>query len=410
MNLQYQTELEAAFKAFNEMSGALRDSYCALEARVAQLTAELAEVSDARLKELAEKEKLANRLTALLSALPGGVVVLDRQSNVVEINPEAQELLGEACGESSLVGMNWDDVIVRASRPGTFGNPHLELDTGQKLSVCDRALDSDGNRVILLTDVTEPYARQESVNREKRLTALGEMSARLAHQVRTPLAAALLYMSQLGQNRVSREDRLRLVPKVVDRLHHMESLTTGMLEFVRGEASISGWSSIPDLISDFRTSIEPQITEQGGILRIFYASELDEIWVNRDALTSALINIAENAVQLIETPRIEVTVTGYSDKVEFCVKDNGPGIEDSIIDKIFDPFFTTRAKGTGLGLAIAAMVAREHGGEINVANNASGGACVTLSIARKSPLAAWGAGSPPAGCGVVKLKQRGFSK
>ena len=88
-------DLKSAFDLFNEMSQQLTDSYFMLENRVAELNQELNTVADQRMQELAEKEKLANRLENLLNFLPGGVVVLDSSGRISECNPAAIDLLGE---------------------------------------------------------------------------------------------------------------------------------------------------------------------------------------------------------------------------------------------------------------------------------------------------------------------------
>ena len=86
--------LEQAFSQFSQMSSQLTDSYSLLEARVSELKGELAVVSAQRMEELAEKERLANRLQNLLSLLPGGVIVIDEEGRVREANPAACDMLG----------------------------------------------------------------------------------------------------------------------------------------------------------------------------------------------------------------------------------------------------------------------------------------------------------------------------
>src|SRR5690606_28260723 len=104
--------IEQAFALFNQVSSQLSQSYTMLEARVSELKGELAVVSAQRMAELAEKERLANRLQNLLDLLPGGVIVIDAQGLVREANPAACELLGEP-----LVGQLWRQVIARSFAP-----------------------------------------------------------------------------------------------------------------------------------------------------------------------------------------------------------------------------------------------------------------------------------------------------
>lgn len=104
--------LEQAFSQFSQMSSQLTDSYSLLEARVSELKGELAVVSAQRMEELAEKERLANRLQNLLSLLPGGVIVIDEEGRVREANPAACDMLG-----LPLEGELWRHVITRCFAP-----------------------------------------------------------------------------------------------------------------------------------------------------------------------------------------------------------------------------------------------------------------------------------------------------
>ncbi|MGV8837550.1 PAS domain-containing protein, partial [Cellvibrio sp.] len=142
-------DLKSAFELFNQMSEQLADSYHLLENRVAELNEELSSLSDRRLQELAEKEKLANRLESLLNFLPGGVVVLDSSGRVSESNPAAIELLGEP-----LQGELWREVIARCFEPRQDDGHEVSLRDGRLISIQTRNLGADG-QIILLTDQTE---------------------------------------------------------------------------------------------------------------------------------------------------------------------------------------------------------------------------------------------------------------
>ncbi|WP_122856464.1 PAS domain-containing protein, partial [Pseudomonas viridiflava] len=112
LELESRHGLEQAFSLFNQMSAQLTDSYGHLEARVTELKGELAQAGVQRLQELAEKERLANRLQNLLDLLPGGVIVIDGMGVVREANPAAIDLL-----DQPLLGMLWRHVISRCFAP-----------------------------------------------------------------------------------------------------------------------------------------------------------------------------------------------------------------------------------------------------------------------------------------------------
>ena len=145
-------------------------------------------VSAQRMQELAEKERLANRLQSLLDLLPGGVIVIDGQGVVREANPVARNLLGQP-----LVGMLWRQVIARNFAPREDDGHEISLKDGRRLSIATRSLHAEPGQLVLLTDLTETRRLQDQLSRHERLSALGRMVASLAHQIRTPLSAACCY-------------------------------------------------------------------------------------------------------------------------------------------------------------------------------------------------------------------------
>ncbi len=367
-------QLEEAFEAFNKVSVALDSSYKYLENKVAALTDELAAARSARLRELAEKERLANRLSALISALPGGVLLLDADDQVREANPEAEELLGQP-----LQGQRWEKVLDRVE---TGQTGEISGSTGKKLSLMSRPLGGDGDKVMLLTDVTEIHQLQEQVSQKKRLSALGEMAARMAHQVRTPLSSSLLYLSQLSRADLSERDRKRISLKVHDRLNHMERLVSSMLSFVRGGDYHLESLAVSDIFRQLENTVSPQVSRAGVTLVIARPDAPLSVIGSRDALVDALSNLVMNALEAASGD-IEVSVAAQGvdgQRLQISVSDTGPGIEEQLLERIFDPFFTTRVQGTGLGLAVVAMTIRAHEGSISVANRPAGGARFVITL------------------------------
>ncbi|MDM3871008.1 ATP-binding protein [Porticoccus sp. W117] len=363
-------QLEEAFAAFNRVSVELDTSYRELQVRVAQLTEELAEARSARLQELAEKERLANRLALLMGALPGGVVVLDPNHHVREVNPEAAQMLGHP-----LAGRPWQEILTRNTAELDMAQQELLTHNGRRLSMTRRSLPDGGEVVILLTDITELYALKEQVNREQRLSAMGEMAARLAHQIRTPLSSTLLYVSHLARPQLAETERQRVAEKMRDRLRHMEQLVTSMLTFVKGGACEAQPFGVDELLANLQELTRQPLAAVNGELKL--AGDIPDATLNGNgnALSSALLNLVDNAIDIVGDG-VEVTVATTTDNDQLIIRlaDNGPGIADDIREQIFDPFFTTRIQGTGLGLAVVAATVRGHGGSIEVSNKDGGGA------------------------------------
>ena len=378
------SQLEQAFKVFNQLSHQLDTSYRDLEGKVSGLTEELARARSARLRELAEKERLAHRLSSLLSVLPGGVLILDSAHIIRDANPEALELLGEP-----LIGNCWEDVLARAAPARDLSGRELELHSGRKISVVSRLLDGSSDHVVLITDVTEIHQLQEQLGRKKRLTALGEMAARLAHQIRTPLSATTLYLSQLVRADLEVEQRQRIVAKVNERLGHMGNLVHSMLSFVRGETPVTETIFLNQVLQQFEATVRPTLEQHHAVMSVPYVDNSLQLVGDLDELVGVLGNLAMNAIEAGRAPVvIDLWVGALNpDWLQIRFRDDGPGIPDELLERIFDPFYTTRAQGTGLGLAVVAMVVSKHGGEISVANRPLGGLefIINLPISKPAP-------------------------
>ncbi len=182
-------ELVSAFELFNNVSAQLASTYKEMEERVGLLNEELHEVAEQRLQELKEKERVTDRLESLLKLLPAGVVVLDSRGVVTDCNPAALEFLGEP-----LTGLLWRDVIERCFAPRSDDGHEISLRDGRRLSIATRSFQSGGGQLLLLTDLTETRVLQRNLSRHRRLSEMGRMMSSLAHQIRTPLSAAMLYL------------------------------------------------------------------------------------------------------------------------------------------------------------------------------------------------------------------------
>ncbi|MBS0373523.1 MAG: hypothetical protein JSR73_03015 [Proteobacteria bacterium] len=222
-------------------------------------------------------------------------------------------------------------------------------------------------------------ARLERV-RQERLATLGEMAARLAHDVRTPLAAALLYASRLELDGVSDADRRDIAGKIVGRLRHLERLVADMLAFARGGGARLARCEVGALLEGTAQSLASRLGPRARLTIRTLAPRL-AVFGNAEALVGALVNLAINALDAVGEgdAHVEIEASAAGDSAVFRVRDNGPGIPAEYRGRIFEPFFTTRTAGTGLGLAVVRSVAQAHGGSARVEEVPSG-ACLVLEL------------------------------
>ena len=378
--------LAEAFAAFNKLSEDLAKSYRELELRVEQLSGELAAARSERLVQLAEKERLANRLSQLLEALPGAVIVTDAEGVVREANPAALEFMGEP-----LLGRRWIDVAAQRFSGGVAERGEVHLTDGRRLSLTARALGSEPGEILLLQDVTEARTLQEQLDRHRRLAAMGEMVAGLAHQIRTPLSSVLLYLSHLEGKRLDDQQRERVVERIRGRVRHLEGMVGDMLQFARGGTAELVPCRLETLIAEFRDLAAVPLAEDSASLEISWEDEaLYEAMVpcQRAPLSGALLNLVTNALRaggqgtqlLLQVWRPTQGSIGLS------LEDSGPGINAEIAERIFEPFFTTDTQGTGLGLPVVRAVMEAHDGEVLLeAPLKLGGARFSLRLPARQP-------------------------
>ncbi len=374
---QRAADLQRAFAMFNQVSAELTQAYEALQGRVASLTEELAIANGKLRRQFEEKEALSERLSSLLDALPAGVVLLDVNAMVVAGNPAALAMFGP-----DIVGRHWGDVVCDHLEPTLTVGEWLLGEC--RVSMAESLIASGGGKIILVHDVTEAHRMQAELERSQRLAAMGEMAATLAHQLRTPLAAALLHTANLAQPGLSDELRARFSAKASSQLRRLERLIQDVLLFARGESIGRDVIGASELLAEAAQTVDPLMREHGLVFAVVDACAGAVIVGNRKALFGALINLLENAMQA--TPaggKICLSGNCRDDQLVIAVRDSGPGIERAMQARIFEPFVTTRGQGTGLGLAIALGVARAHGGGIELFSQPGAGAefVITLPIA-----------------------------
>ncbi|WP_234084835.1 PAS domain-containing sensor histidine kinase [Azonexus sp. R2A61] len=365
-------ELQRAFAMFNQVSAELTQAYEALQARVASLTDELAVANGELRRQYREKEALSERLSSLLDALPAGVVLLDATARVTALNPAAIAMFGER-----VIDEHWGDVVARHLEPTlTVGEWRL----GEaRLAIAESILPSGDGRILLLHDVSAALRMKEELERSQRLAAMGEMAASLAHQLRTPLAAALLYTANLGQPGVGDEARVKFSEKASGQLRRLERLIQDVLLFARGESLGRDVMVAGDLLQEVAQTMEPLMRQHEVAFSAVDGCGRSILVGGRKALFGALVNLLENALQA--TPaggKICLSGKICGDWLHFSVADSGPGVPPDKRDRIFEPFYTTKGQGTGLGLAIALGVARAHGGTIELGSPATGAEFVMI--------------------------------
>lgn len=384
MNSEHQMlapkELEAAFSLFTEASRQLSESYAELQLQAVSLTSQLEIANGALRKEFEEKAALSRRLTLLLERLPAGVLELNAEGVIIEANPAARRLLGR-----TVVGHSWQKIKDErfSATPETDllcyredGATHV-----RHLSLIESEIPEGAARLVLIHDLTESWELQQALARHQRLAAMGEMAAGLAHQLRTPLATALLYAGHFARPTLGDSDRIRFAGKMLDRLNHLEALIGNMLRFVRGQAQELEVLPVQVLLEEAGHSVLPQL-EKDGLSLSFNGVEADAlVCVNRKEMVGALINLLDNArLASCAGQQVTVRLEKADEAVIIRVVDEGCGMSHEVLSRLFDPFFTTRKDGTGLGLAIVRNMVALYGGDVSAESEMGRGSVLKIRL------------------------------
>lgn len=380
--------LGGANSSLDQLRDQLSSTYQIIEQRIECLNSELQEARNERQSELAEKERLADRMQSLLAALPAAVLVLDGQGRVQEVNPAAQALL-----DSSLQGQLWRELIDQLFIPHTIPGGDLLLRNGRYVSLSTCPLGHEPGQILMLHDVTDKRQLQQHLEHSRRLADMGRMAASLAHQIRTPLASALLYVSQLNRMATNNTMQQRFSGKALQSLKGLEKLIADMLLFANGGGNEREQLDAQQLLAQALEPLQHRLAEQGiELLRDFEPGE-HLLVVNPIMLASALQNLLTNALQAMpDGGRLTLSLRSDNGMVGLGVRDSGPGIDPALQPRLFEPFVTSRAGGTGLGLAVVQAVARAMGGEVRCESRPGEGAQFTLRL----PLAGGAVEAPQA--------------
>jgi signal transduction histidine kinase len=215
---------------------------------------------------------------------------------------------------------------------------------------------------------------EQALSRRTRLEALGEMSARIAHEVRNPLTAIKLQL-QLMQENVD-EAQAEPIRQTLDEIRRLELVVSGALDFGRSRSLDPVEVDLNDLVDDVRRLFGPQLQHRAISIECRLDASLPQVRLDADRIKQVLLNLLVNAAEAMTTGgliRIGTCRTG-SDHVSLTVEDSGSGIDPSRMDLIFTPLHTDKKGGFGLGLPISKELVELHGGTIEISRSDLGGA------------------------------------
>lgn len=227
---------------------------------------------------------------------------------------------------------------------------------------------------------TELASKDEELQRRRRLAALGELAAGVAHEVRNPLGAIQLFSGLLKQECRSLGRALDLISKIEAGIQVIDGVVQDTLALAPRTCQLRE-CSLNSLVQAALDLAAGHLSQRGVSVERRLPDRDARVLADAESFQRVLVNLLMNASDA--APGHPVVVGARLDPggwVGVTVSDAGPGIAPELLEKIFDPFFTTKPTGTGLGLSIAARVMDAHGGTLTARNRPGGGAEFTVRV------------------------------
>lgn len=241
--------------------------------------------------------------------------------------------------------------------------------------------------VVIARDITSEKQFESRLSETEKLVGIGQLAAGIAHQLNTPLGAILL-SAQMLEETAHNEDEQDDIRRIIRQTEQCRGIIKGLLNFARPTGSERGRLDLAAVVRDTAYLMEKNLKVAGIEVTV---EARTETWVygNRNELEQVVFNLLVNAMDAMEAGggggRVAITIDdGGPGELRLTVADSGPGVPAATRASIFLPFFTTKdyGKGTGLGLSIVARIVHEHGGRIELREQAGPGATFDLWLPR----------------------------
>ncbi len=329
---------------------------------------------------------------SILQNLSAAIIVLDKEGNITEWNKKAEIYFGRT--KEQVIGKKIESLTqemediqetafqaMRLKEEISLSSYLINLSGYEKYFDVKISPFWDSERLMLrgviitLEDVTDRVLMEMERKKQEKLAALGEMAARVAHELRNPITVLGGFIKRLEKNIEIPEARTKYISIIANEIHRLEEIVNEILDFSREPRSLEFVDfNINKLITEVYLLLEEKIKEK-NILFSFYTDNEDlEVNAERSRIKQVLINLIQNAVEATENGgKIDVRVEQLLDEVRVSVWNSGKPIARDVVQKLFVPFFTTKVHGTGLGLAICKKIIEdEHKGKIWVETDEDG--------------------------------------
>lgn len=343
---------------------------------------------------LFEQVSLAEaELENMFRSISDMVYITDGNYNIKKTNKAVVERMG--LSEKEIIGKKCYEIFHRKSEP-PHTCPHHKTVQSKKAHVEEMEdaylggtflissspiMDSATNflgTVNIVRDITEISLIRERLANSERMAALGEVAAKVAHEIRNPLVSVGGFAQRLEKKLSGNLKEYATI--ITNEVQRLEDILRDILGFVRQVRLSRTDVDINELLKETVSLVENEAADREILIETDF-SDVPEILVDPDRIKESLLNIVKNAIQAVVTQgTISVKTFTWGNDVVVEIRDTGPGIDNKDMPFIFDPFYTTKPSGTGLGLAITRRIIEEHRGRIKVASHPGEGTTITIYL------------------------------
>ncbi|QGQ48915.1 PAS domain S-box protein [Metabacillus sediminilitoris] len=344
-----------------------------------------------------QNKKLLILNQVLIKNSRNGIIITNEVGNIIEVNPFAERVL--SCKKEAIINSPIKKIPIIGEYMENVLRGHkkyedIEITISDKIFLFDSfPIYNETNQVNgafgQFRDITDRLMLEKQVMASEKLSAIGKISAGLAHEIRNPLTSIIgllqLLKKQLKTNERKQVEYFRIIFSELERIKNLVNQFVLMAKPDQNEIAKS-FIEMNDLIEDIITLMESQVTNKD--IKIEYNVSLTEkVNIDRDKIKQVLINIIQNSLDAIShNGKIKISVNPnlHDDGIEIIIKDNGMGMDKSTLKKVSTPFFTTKENGLGLGLSMSYNIIELHKGKVRVESEKGTGTTFTIWLPRSS--------------------------
>lgn len=337
-------------------------------------------LNDLSLSEKLEAERIHKNY--FIDFIDAGIVITDGAGEIIEMNNQAEVFLNISKQDMATFTLQdlFNKKLKQEANLSTNNCNNQEIELGEKTflinSVELRGKESKtiGN-VCIITDITDKKNMERKLQRSATLSAIGELAAGTAHEVRNPLTSIKGFLQLMREKKDTRiGDHGSYFDIILDEVDRINMIVSEFLKLAQSDKVTLYPVNLNKIIASIWELLKSEALLQEKYLLNQLDSSILPIMGNTDLLKQVIINLVSNALQAtVEGGTVKVTTSRLDNDVQLTIEDNGIGIDPALVSRIFDPFFTTKDEGTGLGLAITSKIINDHNAVIKVSSEPSKG-------------------------------------